>query len=81
MPPPEAQVPATLLDLLVKGVTLRPITEGDANPQAFIPEMIELHQQGRFPFDRLVTKFRFDEINEAFHASETGKAVKPVLVF
>ncbi len=41
----------------------------------------ELHQQGKFPFDRLVTKYRFDEINEAFTASETGKAVKPVLVF
>jgi aryl-alcohol dehydrogenase/geraniol dehydrogenase (NAD+) len=81
VPPPDAQVPATLLDLLVKGVTLRPITEGDANPQTFIPQMVELHQQGKFPFERLVTKFRFDEINEAFHASETGKAVKPVLVF
>jgi aryl-alcohol dehydrogenase/geraniol dehydrogenase (NAD+) len=81
VPPPEAQVPATLLDLLVKGVTLRPITEGDANPQTFIPKMVELHQQGKFPFERLITKFRFDEINEAFHASETGKAVKPVLVF
>jgi aryl-alcohol dehydrogenase/geraniol dehydrogenase (NAD+) len=81
VPPPDAQVPANLLDLLVKGVTLRPITEGDANPQTFIPQMVQLHQQGKFPFDRLVTKFRFDEINEAFAASETGKAVKPVLVF
>ena len=81
VPPPDAQVPATLLDLLVKMVTLRPITEGDANPQTFIPQMVQLHQQGKFPFDRLITKFRFDEINEAFTASETGKAVKPVLVF
>lgn len=81
VPPPDAQVPASLLDLLVKNVTLRPITEGDANPQTFIPRMVQLHQEGRFPFERLITKFRFDEINEAFTASETGKAVKPVLVF
>jgi aryl-alcohol dehydrogenase/geraniol dehydrogenase (NAD+) len=81
VPPPDAQVPATLLDLVVKGVTLRAITEGDANPQTFIPRLVELYQQGKFPFDRLVTKYRFAEINEAFTASETGKAVKPVLVF
>lgn len=81
VPPPEAPVPASLLDLLVAGITLRPITEGDANPQIFIPRLVELHQQGKFPFERLITKFRFDEINEAFTASETGKAVKPVLVF
>lgn len=81
VPPPEGQIPVTLLDLLVKGVTLRPITEGDANPQIFIPQMIDLYQQGRFPFDRLVTKFPFDKINDAVHAAETGKAIKPVLVF
>ena len=81
VPPPDGQIPATLLDLLVKGVTLRPITEGDANPQTFIPQMIDLYQQGRFPFDRLVTKFPFDKINDAVHAAETGKAIKPVLVF
>jgi Zn-dependent alcohol dehydrogenase len=81
VPPPEAAIPVTLLDLLIKGVTLRPITEGDANPQTFIPKMIELHRQGRFPFDRLIQKFRFDQINEAMHAAETGKVVKPVLVF
>ncbi|PKO88888.1 MAG: NAD(P)-dependent alcohol dehydrogenase [Betaproteobacteria bacterium HGW-Betaproteobacteria-12] len=81
VPPPDGQIPATLLDLLVKGVTLRPITEGDANPQTFIPRMIELYQQGRFPFDRLVTKFPFDKINDAVHAAETGQAIKPVLVF
>lgn len=81
VPPPDAQIPATLLDLLVKGVTLRPITEGDANPQTFIPHMLELYQAGRFPFDRLVSKFSFEEINEAMHAAETGKAIKPVLVF
>lgn len=81
VPPPDAQIPVGLLDLLVKGVTLRPITEGDANPQTFIPKMIELFQQGRFPFDRLITRFSFDQINEAMHAAESGKAIKPVLVF
>ncbi len=81
IPPPEAPVPATLMDLLAKSVTLRPVTEGDANPQTFIPKMVALYQAGKFPFDKLITKFRFDQINEAMKASEDGTAIKPVLVF
>jgi len=74
-------VPATLLDLLMKSVTLRPITEGDANPRDFVPRMLELYKEGRFPFDKLITKFRFDQINEAMQASERGEVIKPVLTF
>lgn len=81
VPLPEAAVPVTLLDLLVKSVTLRPITEGDANPQEFIPRMVQLYREGKFPFDKLVTTYRFEDINQAFKATETGEAIKPVLVF
>lgn len=81
VPPPDGKVPVTLLDLLIKGVTLRPISEGDANPQTFIPQLIQLYVDGRFPFDRLVSTYRFEEINEAMHAAETGVAIKPVLIF
>ncbi len=81
LPSPDATVPATLLDLLTKSVTLRPITEGDADPQRFIPRMLDFHRAGKFPFDRLITRYRFDQINEALHATEKGDAIKPVLVF
>jgi len=30
-----------------------------------IPELIELYRQGRFPFDKLVKFYPFDQINEA----------------
>ncbi len=80
MSPPDAAIPVTLSDLLTKGVTIQPIIEGDADPQVFIPQMIALYQAGKFPFDKLVTKFPFSQINEAAHASETGAAIKPVLV-
>ncbi|NMG55506.1 NAD(P)-dependent alcohol dehydrogenase [Aromatoleum aromaticum] len=81
VPAPDAAVPVTLLDLLVKSVTLRPITEGDANPQEFIPRMVQLYRDGKFPFDKLITTYRFENINDAFKATETGEAIKPVLVF
>jgi aryl-alcohol dehydrogenase/geraniol dehydrogenase (NAD+) len=81
IPAPDAAIPATLLDLLVKNVTLKPVVEGDANPQTFIPKMLALQAAGKFPFDRLITKFPFASINEAMHAAETGDVIKPVLTF
>lgn len=77
----EASIPGTLLDLLSKNVTLKPITEGDANPQEFIPRMLALYREGKFPFDKLITTFPFEQINEAMTATEQGKAIKPVLTF
>lgn len=62
------------------GKTVTGILEGNSIPQLFIPELIELHRQGRFAFDRMITTFPLDQINEAEHASHTGEVVKPVLL-
>lgn len=78
---PEAAIPATLLDLLIKNISLKPIAEGDANPQEFIPQMLALYREGKFPFEKLISTFPFESINEAMEAAETGKAIKPVLIF
>jgi aryl-alcohol dehydrogenase len=63
------------------GRSLRGIIEGDAIPKLFIPQLIELWRQGRFPFDKLISYFPFDRINEAAEASLSGGAIKPVLRF
>lgn len=55
------------------------ILGGDSDIKNFLPELIEHHLAGRFPYERLIGYFDFDQINEAFEASETGKVVKPVL--
>lgn len=65
---------------LISGRTVTGILEGSSVPQLFIPELIELHRQGRFPFDRLIQTFRLDQINEAEQASHAGDVIKPVLV-
>lgn len=54
--------------------------EGDAVPQTFIPEMLALHAAGRFPFDELITKYAFADIEQAIADTQSGKAVKAVLV-
>lgn len=77
-----AEVPVTLpwRDVLY-GRTLRGIIEGDSIPAEFIPLLIELHRQGRFPFDRLARFYRFEQINEAAADSLRGETVKPILRF
>jgi aryl-alcohol dehydrogenase len=56
------------------------VIQGDAVPQKFIPKLIKLHQDGRFPFDRLVKFYDFAKINRAMADSKRGSTVKPVLL-
>jgi aryl-alcohol dehydrogenase len=55
------------------------IREGDAVPQHFIPYLIGLYRLGKFPFDRLVKFYNFEDINEAFADAKRGETIKPVL--
>lgn len=61
------------------GRRLMGIVEGDSNPEMFIPMLAKLYAQGRFPFDKLVRFYSFDQINEAVRDSETGVAIKPIV--
>lgn len=74
-------VTLNLLELLTRGIVIRSIIEGDADPQTFIPRMVSLYREGRFPFDRMVRTFPFEKINEAAAAAESGAVIKPVLLF
>jgi aryl-alcohol dehydrogenase len=77
---PEASVNVSLMGALVAGVTVHGIIEGDSVPDEFIPRMAQLHAAGEFPFDKMVTKFPFAQINEAIEAQHKGEVVKAVLV-
>lgn len=55
------------------------VIEGDSVPGEFIPRLIDLYRQGRFPFDKLVTEFKFGEVQKAVTESERGTVVKAVL--
>jgi len=63
------------------GRKLRGICEGDSVPDLFIPKLVELYRQGRFPFDKLITFYDFDQINQAVEDSERGKTIKAVVRF
>lgn len=67
--------------LLLNGRTIRGIVEGDSVPQRFIPQLVELYSQGRFPFDKLVKFYPVEQINEAAEDSTRGVTLKPILRF
>jgi aryl-alcohol dehydrogenase len=55
------------------------IVEGSSNPDVFIPQLVELHAKGLFPFDRMIRFYPFDQINEAIADSESGRTIKPIV--
>ncbi|MEE9910083.1 MAG: NAD(P)-dependent alcohol dehydrogenase [Deltaproteobacteria bacterium] len=67
------------MNSIMFGRTVRGILEGDSIPDIFIPQLVELIMQGRFPLERLVTYYDFDEINRAVDDSEEGRTIKPIL--
>ncbi|MGU7779221.1 NAD(P)-dependent alcohol dehydrogenase [Burkholderia sp. PU8-34] len=69
-----------LNDLMIAGKRIQGICEGDSVPRRLIPELVELHLQGRFAFDKLVKFYPFADINRAAADSEAGATLKPILL-
>jgi aryl-alcohol dehydrogenase len=76
----DASITLGLRSTVGRGLTIRGVVEGDSEPQIFIPQMIELYRAGRLPFDKFITTYRFEDINQAIHDQSTGKTVKAVLL-
>jgi aryl-alcohol dehydrogenase len=79
--PPGNQLAVNMSTVMGRGLTIRGIVQGDSQPDVFIPHLIDLYLGGRFPFERLVTRYNFDDINQAIDDQARGKVVKPVLTF
>lgn len=65
--------------IMTTGKRIIGIIEGDSMPDLFIPALVELYMQGRFPFDKLVKFYTLDRINEAAEDSEKGITIKPII--
>ena len=68
------------MNSIMFGRTIKGIVEGDSVPRQFIPKLIALYQEGKFPLDRLITTYALDEIETAVEDMNSGRALKPVLV-
>jgi aryl-alcohol dehydrogenase len=75
-----AALPVPLLQGLVLGLTVKNIIEGDSDTDTFIPQLMQLYLDGRFPFDKLITTVPFEKINDGMAAQLRGEATKVVLL-
>lgn len=79
-PAPGSELPLDIIAMIISGRTVLGVAEGRSVPQLFIPRLLELWRQGRFPVDRLIRTFPFEQINEAAEAAHSGEVIKPVLL-
>ena len=56
------------------------LIEGEAVSREFIPKIIQWHKEGKFPFQRMISYYPFEKINEAFEDTRKGRAIKAVLL-
>jgi aryl-alcohol dehydrogenase len=65
--------------ILTGGRVVRGIVEGDSVPDVFLPRLVKLWELGRFPVERLMTFYDFDDIEQAARDAEAGRTIKAVL--
>ena len=78
-PPFGTEVSLDVNLMLAMGRTLCGIVEGQSIPDVFLLRLIELWRQGRFPVDRMMTPYSFEDIDRAARDAQDGVVVKPVL--
>lgn len=81
MYPPGMAVPTEIRHLVLNGLKIFGVVEGDSKPDVLIPKLIELYRNGLFPIDRLITTYPFTRINDAMADAEAGRVMKAVLLF
>jgi aryl-alcohol dehydrogenase len=62
------------------GKTWATTDTGFSVPHIFIPKIIEYYRAGKFPFDKMLRFYRFEEIEKAFAANRACTAIKPVVL-
>ena len=72
VPPPDAKISIDPLMFLLDNKKLVGVIEGDSNPEDFIPQLIELHQQGAFPIEKLCRTYPVERLEDAIRDLHTG---------
>lgn len=70
----------TLAQHLQKGILHRGTHQGDSVPRIMIPKLLEMWRSGEFPFDKLLSEFKFEDMDKALEEMHMGKVIKPVLL-
>lgn len=69
------------VNYMLNGRRIVGITEGDSDPEHFIPALVRLYELGRLPLDRLIRHYSFEQIEQAAEDAHAGSTIKPVLTY
>ncbi|HEX4360981.1 MAG TPA: NAD(P)-dependent alcohol dehydrogenase [Pseudonocardia sp.] len=69
------------INAMIDGRTVRGVTCGASDRINFIPTLVELHRQGRLPFDRMIRTYTPDQLGQAVADARSGHTLKPVIRF
>lgn len=79
-PGPDAVFSWPTIPLVMSAAQINGVVMGDGNA-AFVQGLMDLYLAGRFPVDRLVQTYSFEDINQAIDDAVSGRAIKPVITF
>ena len=71
--------PFSPTEVFRRAANLCGIIQGSSIPSTFLPTLLELNKQGRFPYDLLIKVYDFADINKAVAETKAGGPIKPVL--
>lgn len=57
------------------------VCEGDSNPPEFVPKLVQLYKDGKFPVDKISKVYDYKELGKAIHDMHDGSVIKPIIVF
>jgi aryl-alcohol dehydrogenase len=67
------------MPFLQDGRTVRGVIQGWSQPETFLPQLVDLMMEGKFPADRLLSFYDLKDINKAAEDATAGRTIKPVL--
>jgi aryl-alcohol dehydrogenase len=68
------------MPFLQNGRTVRGVIQGWSEPKVFLPYLVDLMMDGKFPAERLMSFYPLAEINRAAEDMIAGDTIKPVLM-
>ncbi|KAH8926910.1 alcohol dehydrogenase [Atractiella rhizophila] len=77
IPPAGSELKIDIWNHINDSKTFLGCVEGDCVPETFIPFLIELAQQGKFPAEKLVKTYNFSEIERAIEDMKQRRTIKP----
>lgn len=80
-PGPGHQPPFDIHEAVCNSKSYGGISEGDSNPPEFIPFLMKLYKEGKFPIDKITEFYPVERFDEAVHAMHSGAVIKPVITF